>query len=167
MQYTKMNIKIVAIGLASVLILISLYTVYTQVNEHFMRDDPKLQEIEEIFTQFFANKHDWKAPLDSLSNRDVMKEIKLYRGKTSYTINKEKVYICLKDPKGEYYNNNMLVYVLAHELSHVICNSVGHTDEFQTIFDALLRELVTAGIFDPKSPIDESYCLTGDSQVPE
>lgn len=162
-----MNSKFIAIGLASLLIIISLYIVYGQVNEHYMRDDPKLQEIEETFRRFFTSKHDWNGPLDSLNKRDIMKEITLFRGKTSYTINKEKVYICLKDPKGEYYNNNMLVYVVAHELSHVICNSVGHTEEFQTIFEALLQELIAVGIFDPKAPIDESYCLTGDSQVAE
>jgi len=57
----------------------------------------------------------------------------------------------------------MLTYVLAHEISHVICNSVGHTDEFNIIFEELLVELTDAGIYDPSSPLLSDYCHSGDN----
>ena len=39
----------------------------------------------------------------------------------------------------------MLVYVLAHEMAHVICPNIGHTPEFHAIFDQLLEESEQAG----------------------
>jgi hypothetical protein len=92
-----------------------------------------------------------------------MKETDLYRGDKSYTINKERVYLCLKDEHNQYYPLNMLIYVLAHELSHVISRSIGHTDEFHAIFEQLLVELTDAGIYDPSQEILTDYCHAGDS----
>ena len=68
----------------------------------------------------------------------------------------------MKDENNEYYALFMLIYVLAHELSHVICESIGHTDEFNTIFEELLVELADAGIYDPSTPLLADYCHSGD-----
>ena len=53
----------------------------------------------------------------------------------SYTINKKKVHICMKDENDKYYEDDMLMYVLLHELAHCKCKSIGHTDEFHGILD--------------------------------
>jgi len=92
-----------------------------------------------------------------------MKETELFRGEKSYTINKSRVYLCLKDENNKYYSINMLIYVLAHEYSHVICNSIGHTDEFHAIFEQLLVELADAKIYDPSQKIIPDYCENGDN----
>ena len=94
-----------------------------------------------------------------------MNEISLYRGNKSYTINKEKVYLCLKDEKGEYFSDNMLLYVLGHEISHSLCPEIGHTEKFHQIFEALLVKLTEAGLYNPSIPIIQDYCMDGDPQM--
>jgi hypothetical protein len=70
--------------------------------------------------------------------------------------------MCLKDENGSYYPQNMLIYVLAHEFAHVLCNSIGHTEEFHNIFDDLMAELIKDGFYDPKEEIILDYCEHGD-----
>ena len=52
----------------------------------------------------------------------------------------------------------MLLYVLLHEISHVICDEVGHTEKFSEIFDAVLEEATKMKIYDPNIPIINDYC---------
>ena len=148
-----------------VCIIISLvgYAIYKQFEEYKLKDDPKLHELQKIFGEFFNQDRYWSGKLSALNKRDIMKETDLYRSKKSYTINKERIYLCLKDEDNEYYSLNMLIYVLAHEYSHVICESIGHTEEFHAIFEDLLVELADAGIYDPAQPIIPDYCHQGDA----
>ena len=55
----------------------------------------------------------------------------------SYTINKKRVHICMKDESGQYYKDDMLMYVLLHELAHCKSRSIGHTPEFHAILDKI------------------------------
>ena len=157
--------KVLAILVAIILIGFVGWAIYNQIKEYHYQDDPKLQEIKKIFNEFFSQENYWAAPLDMLNGRDIMSEISLYRGDKSFTINKEKVYMCMKDENGNYYNNNMLIYVLGHELSHVLCDEIGHTEKFHTIFEALLGKLTEAGIYNPSIPIQTDYCKDGDSEM--
>ena len=59
----------------------------------------------------------------------------------------------------------MLIFVLAHEISHAICDEIGHTEKFHRIFQALLIKLTEAGIYDPNIPIIQEYCEKGDPEV--
>ena len=52
----------------------------------------------------------------------------------------------------------MLMYVLAHEVSHALSDSVGHTEEFHNIFNDLLNIAVKKGIYDPTIPVITDYC---------
>lgn len=159
---TSRNLAIL-VGL--VLIVLTTYCIYKQVREHYLQDDPVLKELHQKFKKFFDQKTTWTFPLESLNNRNIMDEIDLYRGKKSYTINKQKVYLCLKDPNKQYYNLNMLTYVLAHEIAHVINTEIGHTDKFNVIFESLLGKLTAQGLYDPTKRIDDEYCLNGDDEV--
>lgn len=157
--------KIIAIFVAVFLLFLSGWIIYRQIKESYAQDDPKLLELKKKFEEFFRQEKYWEAPLDMLNNRDVMSEISLYRSNKSYTINKEKVYICLKDENGDYYSDQMLLYVLGHEYSHVLCPEIGHTDLFHTIFEALLVKMTEAGIYDPSVPIIQNYCANGDPEM--
>jgi hypothetical protein len=157
--------NIIAIVLALLLILSTSWVIYKQIQEHYTKDDPKLKEMKKIFEDFFKQDRYWNAPLDMLNKTNIMEEIEMYRGNKSYTINKEKIYICLKDENGNYFNNNMLIYVIAHEISHVICTEIGHTELFQNIFEELLQELTKAKIYNPSIPIDQNYCEDGDPEM--
>lgn len=89
----------------------------------------------------------------------IFNEIELYKGQKSYTINKKKVYLCLYDENGDYYNMNTLVYVLLHEIAHVLNKEdVGHTKAFNEQFDILLRRAEDQGVFNPNIPVPPAYC---------
>ena len=77
---------------------------------------------------------------------------------TSYTINKERVFLCLFDEHGQLYHHNMLVYVLLHEYAHVINSDVGHTHSFHTTFEKVLRTAQSVGLYDPSIPLTDKYC---------
>ena len=139
--------------------------IYGQIYEHYCQNDEKLKELKSVLEEFFAKQEKWEGPLEVLNRKDIMKEITLYRGEKSYTINKEKVYICLKDQYGEYYSDNTLYYVIAHEISHAICDEIGHTDKFHAIFKALLKKLECAGIYNSSIPVTQDYCIKGDKEM--
>lgn len=83
--------------------------------------------------------------------------IKLYEGCKSYTLNKDKIFLCLRDRDGQTYDTNILMYVLLHEIAHTLCNEVGHTPQFKQIFDALLQRAIACGIYTPVT-IPKDYC---------
>jgi len=154
--------RIIAILVAVLLICLVSWAIYKQVQEHHLQDDPKLRELMEHVKPLFENDNYNSGLLTSLNERNILDEITLYKGNKSYTINKEKVFLCLKDENGEYYNKNMLTYVLLHELSHVICDEIGHTNKFHQIFDEVLAKAAKRGIYDPSFPIDTEYCKYND-----
>jgi hypothetical protein len=88
----------------------------------------------------------------------LVNELEIYVGDKSYTINKEKIFLCLKDKNEKYYDGNMLVYVLLHELSHVLNDEVGHGEKFQRIFNEVLEKATEEGIYDPNKPLIQNYC---------
>ena len=133
------------------------FLIVMQIEEYKLQDDPILKKLRKTVAPIFKRK-DFKGILDPVNTRDVMDEITLYKGDKSYTINKQKVFLCLRDEKDDYYNFNMLLYVLLHEISHVICDEVGHTDKFSEIFDAVLEEATTMKIYDPNIPVINDYC---------
>lgn len=142
-----------------IIIILVGYIVYDQINEHFNDRDPKLNELknklEILINQ--PNKN-WTGHLEGLNNRNILNEIKLYVGSKSYTINKSRIYMCLKNSNEQYYDDNSLMFVLLHEISHVICKSIGHTDEFHKIFDELLVEAEKVGIYNSMIPMIKNYC---------
>ena len=83
---------------------------------------------------------------------------------TAYSENKgEKIAFCLNEKKTD--NNNLidentLMFVAIHELSHVATKSIGHKSEFWENFKFLLSEAKEAGIHNPvdykKNP--KEYC---------
>ena len=128
-----------------IIVVLSVLTsmVVYQVKERLLQDDPMLQYLKQILSPVHP----------------VIEQLKLYRGNKSYTINKEKIFLCLKDENGEYYPLNMLVYVLLHEMAHVLnTEDVGHTERFHQVFDDLLQKAKELGVFNPKIPVINGYC---------
>jgi hypothetical protein len=96
--------------------------------------------------------------LSNINKKKILNEISLFKGNKSYTINKEHIYMCLKDEENNYYDDNMLIYVLLHEISHSICDEIGHTKKFHRIFDALLDKATEMKVYDPNLPLVRNYC---------
>lgn len=83
--------------------------------------------------------------------------VKLMKSDASYTINKQKIYLCTESD-GEIYDDNMLTYVILHELAHTLCPEIGHGKQFQRIFGSLLARAANHNLFDPNMPRVENYC---------
>ena len=99
--------------------------------------------------------------LSGLNQRNIMSEIKLSEGPKSFTINKKQIYLCLKDKKaGEenYYDYNSLIFVTLHEIAHVLCDELGHTEKFKHIFKELLDHAASLGLYDETKPFVKDYC---------
>lgn len=91
--------------------------------------------------------------------------IEFYHDKKSYTINKQEIYMCIKDENGDYYEENMLMYAALHELAHVLCDEIGHTDKYWALFDDVLKKAANTidpktgkPVYDPNGKINKNYC---------
>ena len=160
--FTKI-LSVIAIILLCVVIIFGLCKLTGICKEKFINnsnsDDPKLQELRTIITPLFTDPNKiFTGRLESLNDRDILSEINIYVGRKSYTINKKNIYMCLKDEKGNYYNNMNLLFVLIHEISHCINNGIGHNLDFQETFDELLQWAVEKGVYDPSVPMIANYC---------
>lgn len=161
MNYSKKTC-IVIIVILIILIISLLFNLYKdKLTEHYY-SDPLIDNIIEKLIPFFNQDKVWGKHLEMLNKRDIMSEVSFRKGNKSYTINKEYIYICLRDESKQPYPMNMLMYVALHELSHALCDEYGHedphTEKFHNIFDALLEEAYEYGIYDKNIPIIRNYC---------
>jgi hypothetical protein len=129
-----------------VVILVSIFIACLcyRIREDFKQEsnDPMLLRVKEKLKYMYPELH----------------KLEFYESNKSYTTNKQKVHLCLKDKNGSYYSENMLTYVALHELAHVMCDEVGHTHKFYAIFQQLLDKAHSIGIYDPSIPIVRDYC---------
>jgi hypothetical protein len=94
---------------------------------------------------------------------DALEENDINADSTSYSENKgEKIVICLRDkaPPYPFVEENTVMFVLIHELAHLMTLSVGHTPEFWTNMRKLLHECCQLGVYTivnySKNPV--KYC---------
>jgi hypothetical protein len=153
------------IFLSVILIVLTVFLIRKQLLEYYNSNEPKINQLRKLFNNFFLQNKQWPPELSMLNNSKMVQNVSLYRGNKSYTINKHKIFLCLKDGNKQYYPDNTLIYVLAHEYAHVLCPEIGHTKKFDEIFKALLKELTREGIFDPTQPIEQDYCKLGDDEI--
>lgn len=133
-----MELIIGALFLAFVLLWYFLRNRYDQ----FLELDPTVVRIKNMLLPTFPE----------LTNVSVMK------GTGSYTYNKQKIYLCT-EKNNVRYEDNMLIYVLLHELAHVVTYEFGHGFEFIENFQLLLERAHRAGLYDPENPKVENYCV--------
>jgi hypothetical protein len=137
--------KRVAIVLA-VLVLLGVMAFALSPKSFYSSNHPIIQQVKANF---------------GLINPEYAK-IPIQEGDSAYTENKQVITLCLKDPdNGRYYDMNTIMYVALHELSHVICQSHGHGDEFKQKFDEILKKAASLGIYDPNKAIPTTYCNIG------
>ena len=132
--------------------------------------DPVVQKLKNIVTFFLdSRKIPWTGRLEVLNNKkkQIMKKLTLCKGESSYTIDKEVTYLCVKDADGKYYDEHMLMHVLLHELAHSINDEIGHSKKFDDIFTELMDEADSptdpsqSSIYDKSLPLVEDYCGVG------
>ena len=143
--YNKSNIlsKLLIIIITILLIICVLWWIKELIKDSQLQNDPMLFKIKRIMEPLHPD----------------IKHLKLYKGQKSYTINKEKIYICLLDENGDYYPLNHLIYVFLHEFAHYLNkDDVGHTEKFHEIFQDLLDKSNNMGIYDASIPPVDNYC---------
>lgn len=120
-----------------------------------------LKEIYADLIHMFYTKNPGKfiGPLEPLNNLNIIKSLVMVEDDESYTINKKIIHLCTKNPRnGKYYDKNTLMFVVLHELAHVLCSDVGHTEKFSQINNALLNHAIKHGFYDPTQPFVKNYC---------
>lgn len=72
---------------------------------------------------------------------------------TSYSVNKgEKIVLCIRQKEDDkYVDDNTMMFVIIHELGHIMSKSIGHTDEFWDNFKFLLQEAEKMNIYQKKN----------------
>jgi hypothetical protein len=120
-----------------------------------------------IASIYFNTFESYSDPLIFRIRNDLIKvdpraaDLKFAASNKSFTDNKTKVYLCLKDDNGNYYPYNMLMYVGLHELAHAISKSEDpqhRGKEFMENFNYLLDKASNVGVYDPKIPLVMNYC---------
>ena len=98
-------------------------------------------------------------PKLSEEQQEKLSKIKLQPSKKSYTIDKHHIHLCIIDREtNEYYEDNLLIYVLLHEIAHIFCDEEGHTEKYIKIFKNLINIATDVGIFDPTQKLPSTYC---------
>lgn len=68
----------------------------------------------------------------------ALRHVHVYPSKTcTYTINKRRIFVRMRDAAGAAFPDCVLHHVLLHEVAHVLNDHVGHTDAFRRILDGL------------------------------
>lgn len=134
--------KKTALRIAVILFVVTALVIGTQVKENLDESHPIVMEVKRQISPVHPE-------ISSMTFRKASK---------SYTINKEVIYLCIYDENGKPYPMNMLIYVALHEVAHVLCDEVGHTQKFHNIFEDLLKKATEMGIYNPSIPLIQNYC---------
>ena len=153
--------------------------VKSYIDEHyyFVSDLPNKQEIADLLAQLKLNvkillKYMKEHPnskyteyvnrLDNKINKVIITE-NTTENYTSYSVNKgEELVICVRSREtGKLHNINLIMYVVLHEISHIMCPIYdNHGPLFQEIFKYVLEEAVKANVYQKidfnKFPVE--YC---------
>jgi hypothetical protein len=96
-------------------------------------------------------------------NPDNFSENDITADTTSYSENKgERIVVCIRDkaPPYRFVDQNTVMFVLLHEMGHLMTTTIGHTPEFWANFKRVLHDAVQCGIYTPvnytKTPT--AYC---------
>ena len=85
---------------------------------------------------------------------DVFVESDMTSSDTSYSENKgQKIVACLRDktkpPNYPLIDKNTVMFVMLHEMAHLMTETIGHTQEFWGNFKRILGDAVQIGIYTP------------------
>jgi len=142
--------------------------------EYFVRDLDNSQEaaeklsvinekIQQLIASLDENERNGIDRLKKNYNPNTLSETEEYSKYTSYSLNKgEKIALCIRDKDNisNFIDDNTIMFVAIHELSHIMTESVGHKKEFWDNMAFLLEKAKDINIYNPvdysKNNID--YC---------
>ena len=131
------------------LLLIVSFIVFAVYNQYTRYDSSK-EYLNSVVTEL------------SVVDPETFKSVDFFVGDKSLTVDKSRVYVCLEDDDGSYYDRNMINYVILHELAHVLCKDCGENDhsdpKYKAIFKNLLDSAEEKGLYNSKLPLNKKYC---------
>jgi len=114
----------------------------------------------------YMNKHNLPDPdtakrLYSRWSKCELKETNSNERSAAYTLNKStEIRLCIRDSSGNFEDPNTSMFVILHELGHVMSISYGHGDEFKNHFSYITQLASNLGIYKPQDFYDhpKTYC---------
>jgi predicted metal-dependent hydrolase len=125
------------------ILLVIFYIIHTRY-EFYMENDSTIVRLKNKLIPHFPK----------------LKNIRMMKANSSYTINKHSIYICTEHD-GIKYDDNMLVFVILHELAHVETPEIGHGKMFKQTFYNLLAHAKKYLLWNPELPRAHNYCKSG------
>lgn len=97
---------------------------------------------------------------NKLNKEFVIKEVPKNSKNIGYTINKNVLYICMRNNYGFEENYNRMYFVVMHELAHIITKSVGHTDEYWNNYKMVIKTAIKHKLYTYENYYDApvKYC---------
>lgn len=107
-----------------------------------------------VVDEMYKNHYPNKEVADRVYNRfknTTINETPPNDSGAAYTVNKGPINICIQKKDGSFHDLNDAVFVILHELAHVMSLSYGHGEEFQENFDYIVKYAVKLGIWKDKN----------------
>ena len=96
--------------------------------------------------------HDTATRLYNRWHSCELKETPSSEKSAAFTLNKSaEVRLCIRDPNGGFEDPNTSMFVILHELAHVMSISYGHGEEFKENFDYITHLASELGIYKPQN----------------
>jgi predicted metal-dependent hydrolase len=171
-----MKLQLFIVSLILLIIFLTIYWINrknglyikSNIDEHYyyVSDLPNKQEIADLLAKTklnikkllnYLNAHQnpkYKDYVDRLNDKINSVSIIENTSKnlyTSYSVNKgEELVICVRSRKtGELHNINLIMYVVLHEIAHIMCPEYGHGELFQKIFKYITKSATECGLYHP------------------
>ncbi len=130
------------------------------------------KKINEIVNYMYINKLPDLDTANRLYNRwsnCKLKETNSSETSAAYTLNKSaEIRLCIRDKNGNFEDINTSMFVVLHELAHVMSVSYGHGEEFKNNFSYITHLASSIGIYKPElfqlSP--KTYCGVNITSTP-
>lgn len=92
----------------------------------------------------------------------VIREIASFEDTAAYTVNKgEEMRLCIRKQNGDFQEFNKLMFVVLHEIGHMMSISYGHGYEFQDNFEAVIHIASSIGLYTPENFEQNPYTYCG------
>lgn len=133
------------IAIFVVLVLIISYTMY-------ISRLPGVCEFDAILNRLIS---------DAIKIEPRSETLEFFPSDESYTEDKRRVFLCLKDGSGKYYNYNHLIQVLIHELAHAFTEVIDKehkTPEFNNKHNEYRQKAAELNLVNLDDRVPHSYC---------
>lgn len=77
----------------------------------------------------------------------LISEGNIESGYTSFSINKQKIVLCIRQTDKQFVDYNTMIYVSLHELCHLMTKELDHPPQFWKNFKIILEEAILIGVY--------------------